>query len=84
METTEEKIEERQEPKKITKTVKWFNEYCVENKSDIKTICDITSRSIQNQFNMFVKSSNTEVYALIFFQRNKINMIIFHLKYVIQ
>lgn len=67
METTEEKIEEKQEPKKITKTVKWFNEYCVENKSDIKTICDITSRSIQNQFNMFVKSSNTEVYALIFF-----------------
>lgn len=67
METTEEKNESQVQPKQLTRTVKWFNEYCVDDKSEIKKICDITARSVQDQFNMFVKSSNTEVFALMFF-----------------
>ena len=61
-----EAIEEPKQ-KKITRTIKWFNEYCTENKTEIKMICDIVADSVAKQFDMHVKSSNTEVFALIFF-----------------
>lgn len=58
---------EEPKQKKITRTIKWFNEYCTENKKEVKMICDLVADSVANQFDMHVKSSNTEVFALIFF-----------------
>lgn len=66
-EEIEEVQEEPQPEKKITRTVKWFNEFCVDDKSDIKKICDLTARSVEDQFNLSVNSGNSEVFALIFF-----------------
>lgn len=58
---------EESKSKKVTLAVKWFNEYCTESKTEIKQICDLVARSVETQFNMSVKSNNTEVYALMFF-----------------
>jgi hypothetical protein len=58
---------EEPKQKKITHTIKWFNEYCTEDKKYIKMICDLVADSVATQFDMHVKSSNTEVFALIFF-----------------
>lgn len=62
-----EMSEEKPKEKKVTKVVKWFNEYCTDNKSDIKMICDLVARSVEDQFNMSVASNNTELFALMFF-----------------
>lgn len=62
-----ELTEEKPKEKKVTKVVRWFDEYCTDNKQDIKMICDIVARSVDDQFNMSVASNNNEIFALIFF-----------------
>ena len=65
----EKEVEEIDQPKekKVTKVVRWFNEYCTDNRKDIKMICDLVARSVDEQFSMSVVSNNTEIFALIFF-----------------
>lgn len=53
--------------KKETFVTRWFRDYAVNNTADVKSICDLTSRSAGEQFSMFLKSGNTEVYAVIFY-----------------
>jgi hypothetical protein len=53
--------------KKETKVVKWFRQNVRNNQQDIKFVCDLTARSAQEQFSMWVKSGNTELYAVIFY-----------------
>jgi hypothetical protein len=57
---------EIQSPKKQTFATRWFNNVAVNNRKELKIICDITSRSAEEQFSMYLKSGNTEVYAVIF------------------
>ena len=57
---------EIQSPKKLTFATRWFNTVAVNNREELKIICDITSRSAEEQFSMYLKSGNTEVYAVIF------------------
>lgn len=63
----EENIDLSQKEKKVTAVVKWFNDYAVNNKEELKIICDLTARSAEEQFTMFIKSGNTEVYACVFY-----------------
>ena len=60
-------IDLKKEVKKETFVTRWFNDYVVDNKDDIKIICDLTSRSVEEQFKIYLKSGNTEVYAVVFY-----------------
>lgn len=60
-------IDLAQQPKKETFVTRWFNEYAVDDKDKIKIICDMTAKSAKDQFNMVLKSGNTEVYAVVFY-----------------
>ncbi len=60
-------LKEKVEPAKSTFTTRWFNEYAVNNKSELKMICDLTARSAEEQFAMYVPTGHTEVYAVVFY-----------------
>ena len=50
-----------------TFVTRWFNDYAVNNKTELKFVCDLTSRSAEEQFSMYLKSGNTEVYSVVFY-----------------
>lgn len=60
-------LKEEGKSSKNTFVTRWFADYASNNKSEIKMICDLTARSCEEQFHMYVKSSNTEVYAVVFY-----------------
>lgn len=60
-------IDIKKEEKKSTFVTRWFDDYAVDNKEDLKIICDLTSRDAEDQFKMRLKSGNTEVYAVVFY-----------------
>lgn len=55
------------EGKPETFVTRWFKDYAVNNATELKIICDLTSRSAEEQFRMYLKSGNTEVYAVVFY-----------------
>lgn len=63
----EEQIDVNQLEKKKTFITNWFDDYAVNNRTELKYICDLTSRSAEEQFSMYLKSGNTEVYAAVFY-----------------
>lgn len=64
----QEVVQETHKDKKPKTFVKrWFDDYVVNNKSDIKIICDLTARSAEEQFSMCLRSGNTEVYAVTYY-----------------
>ena len=52
---------------KETFATRWFKEYAVNNRDELKIICNLTSRSAEEQFSMYLEKGNTEVYAVIFY-----------------
>ena len=64
-EVVQEETHKDKKPKSYVK--RWFDDYAVNNKSDIKIICDLTAKSMEEQFNMSLKSGNTEVYAVAYY-----------------
>ena len=60
-------IDLKNEPKKETFVTRWFKDYAVNNRDDLKTVCDMTARDAEEQFKMRLKSGNTEVYAVVFY-----------------
>lgn len=54
-------------PKRETFVTRWFNDNCSNNRDDIRTICELTARSAEDQFGMSLRSGNSEVFAVIFF-----------------
>ena len=56
-----------QAEKKETKATRWFKENVRNNQQEIKYACDLTAKAAQDQFSMYVKSGNTEIYAVIFY-----------------
>lgn len=56
-----------QEEKKKTFASNWFDTNCVNNKKELRYVCDLTARSVAEQFSMVVRSNNTEVFAVIFY-----------------
>lgn len=63
----EQQIDVKAQEKKETFVTRWFNDYAVNNKTELKFICDLTARSAEEQFSMYLKSGNTEVYAVVFY-----------------
>lgn len=57
----------QQPKKKETFVVRWFRDYAVNNAQELKIVCDLTSRSAEEQFHMRLTSGNTEVYAVVFY-----------------
>lgn len=53
--------------KKETKVMRWFRENTVNNASELRIVCDLTSRSAEEQFSMYIKSGHNEVYGVIFY-----------------
>jgi len=53
--------------KEETYSVRWFRDYAVNNQEELKIICDLTSRSAEEQFCLYLKSGNTETYAVVFY-----------------
>lgn len=60
-------IDLKQEVKKETFVTRWFKDYAVNNREELKIICDLTSRSAEEQFKLYLKTGNTEVYAVVFY-----------------
>lgn len=63
----EQEIDVKQQEKKETFVTRWFRDYAVNNSQELKIVCDLTSRSAEEQFSMYLKSKNTEVYAVTFY-----------------
>lgn len=63
----EEEVDVKKEVKKETFVTRWFKDYAVNNASDLKIACDLTSRAAEEQFCMYIQSHNTEVYGVIFY-----------------
>lgn len=63
----EEEVDIKKEVKKETFVTRWFKDYAVNNASDLKIACDLTSRAAEEQFCMYIQSHNTEVYGVIFY-----------------
>lgn len=63
----EEELDIKSVDKKETFVTRWFKDNAVNNASDLKIVCDLTSRSAEEQFRMYLKSGNTEVYAVVFY-----------------
>lgn len=67
IETPEEELELKLPQKKKSFARRWFDEYAVNDKTDLKIICDLTARSMGDQFGIYLKSGNTECYGVIFY-----------------
>lgn len=65
----EEKEEELQvqAPKKKTFANQWFEDYCVNNKDDMRIVCNLTARSANEQFKLQCRKDNEEVFAVVFY-----------------
>lgn len=53
--------------KKETFVTRWFREHAVDNKTELRYVCDLTRRSAEEQFKLLVKSENAEVFAVTFY-----------------
>ena len=53
--------------KSVTFCTRWFRDFAVNNQSELKIVCDLTSRSAEEQFRMYLEKGNTEVYAVVFY-----------------
>lgn len=54
--------------KKESFATRWFKDYAVNNYSELKMVSDLTSRSVEEQFSMYLPKGNTEVYAATFYE----------------
>lgn len=66
-EIPEEEIQVSQPEKKTTFVTEWFKAHAVNNKAELKIVCDLTARSAMEQFSMYLPTGNTEVYAVVFY-----------------
>lgn len=67
IEEKDEELDIRTPVKKETYVTKWFRDHAVNNATELKIICDLTSRSAEEQFFLSLKSGNTEVYGVVFY-----------------
>lgn len=63
----EQEIDLVKEQKKETFVTRWFRDHAVDNAADLRIVCDLTARSAEEQFELHLKSGNTEVYAVVFY-----------------
>lgn len=61
----EQEIDITEKKKKRTHAQEWFDTYVVNNKEEMKLVCDLTAKSCWEQFKLY-NTDNTELYAAIF------------------
>lgn len=54
--------------KKESYATRWFKDYAVNNYHDLKMVADLTGKSVEQQFSMYLPKGNTEVYACTFYE----------------
>jgi len=54
-------------PTTSTFAQRWYEDHAVNNGAELKIICDMTNRSAEEQFRMYLEKGNTEVYAVVFY-----------------
>ena len=54
-------------PKKTTFAGRWFNEHAVNDRRELKMVCDLSARSAWEQFRLGILSENTEILAVVFY-----------------
>jgi hypothetical protein len=55
------------QPQNTTFAQRWFRDIAVNNAEELKTVCDLTDRSAQEQFSMYLQNKNPETYAVVFY-----------------
>lgn len=64
----EEQIDISQQKKEPPATVTWFKNHAVENPSDLKIVCDLVARSVEDQFKIhFANREYSQGYGTIFY-----------------
>lgn len=64
----EEEVEVNSNQKKETFVTRWFKDYAVNNARELAIICDLTARSAQEQFKLFLNNKgNVEVFGVVFY-----------------
>lgn len=63
----EQEIDVVEKKKPETFVTRWFKEHAVNDAREMKIICDLTARSAEEQFCLYITSGNTEVYSVIFY-----------------
>lgn len=63
----EQEIDIKAVGKTDTFVTRWFKDYAVNNATELKIICDLTARSAEEQFCLYVRSDNTEVFSVTFY-----------------
>lgn len=63
----EQEIDVNEKKKPETFVTRWFKDHAVNNAREMKIICDLTSRSAEEQFCLYITSGNTEVYSVVFY-----------------
>ena len=63
----EEQIDVVKKERKETFATRWFKDYAVNNRQEMKICCDITARQAEEQFRMKLATGNTEMYAVVYY-----------------
>ena len=66
-EEVEQELDVNVQTKKKSAAARWFDEYAIDSREDLKTICDLTARSLHDQFTLNVRYDKTEVYGVAFY-----------------
>ena len=63
----EEEIDVKKVEKPETFASRWFKDYAVNNADELRTVCELTARSVYSQFCIHLATENYETYAVMFF-----------------
>lgn len=63
----EEQIDVVKKERKETFATRWFKDYAVDNREEMKICCDITARQADEMFRMKLKTGNTEMFAVVYY-----------------
>lgn len=64
---TEEELDVQTGKKKDTFASRWFKDYAVNNADELRIVCELTARSLYDQFTLRVKTNNSEILAVSFY-----------------
>ena len=63
----EEQIDVVKKERKETFVTRWFKDYAVNNREEMKICCDLTARSADEQFKMIIINGHTELFAVVYY-----------------
>ena len=67
VEEKDQELDTKKKVKKKTWAVRWFDDHCTDNVSDMRIVCGLVARSAYEQFHIDVPSGNNEIFAVVFY-----------------